>query len=406
MSFFPHGFAEAFLSRVASVVGGGEGVVPLHEPDLGEAERRSVLACLESTFVSTVGEHTPRFERLLADYVGCREAVGMVNGTAALHMCLLGAGVRPGDEVVLPSLSFVATANAVGYCGAVPHFADVEPQTLCLCPDRLRDHLRRHVDRRPDGAFNKETSRRVAALVPMHAFGHPAKLDDLRALCVEYGLALVEDAAQALGTRLDGRGVGAFGLCGALSFNGNKIITTGGGGAVLTDDPELAAWIRHTAATAKKPHPWKFSHDQPGFNYRLPNLNASLGIPQLRRIEELVAAKRRLAAAYAAAFADIAQCRFVAERPEARSNYWLCTVVLDPRGELGDRAEELRAEVLAAAHGRGLLLRPVWEPLHTLPMYRRCPKGDLGVTEFLAPRIVNLPSSSHLGRALPGDGTA
>jgi perosamine synthetase len=400
MTSISHNLAEAFLKKVKSVSGESDNIIPLHEPDLQDEDKQNVLECLDSTFVSTYGTHTPRFDKELEAYTGAAEAVSIVNGTSALHMCLLAAGVEEGDEVVLPSLSFVATANAVSYCGAIPHFVDVDPINLCISPERLGNYFEVNVEARGRAAFNRNTSRRIRALIVMHAFGHPADLQALKDVCEQYGIILIEDAAQGLGSFYKNQHVGFWGCCGALSFNGNKIITTGGGGALLTNDHDLASKVRHAITTAKIPHPWEFYHDEVAYNYRMPNLNASLGLGQLKRIEKTVAVKRKIAEAYFRAFEKIEECRFVNETGPVRSNYWLCTVVLDPEKKMGTSAADLSEDILTRAHSEGLHLRPVWRPLHLLPMYRDCPRDDLSMTEFLAQRIVTLPSSPAIGRRL------
>src|SRR5262245_3445373 len=290
--------ADAVVAAVASVLGPAEQMLALHEPEFAGREWQYVKDCLDTGWVSSVGGYVDRFERDLADYTGAPHAVAVVNGTAALHLALLLVSVQPGDEVIVPTLTFVATANAVAYCGAHPHFADVAPPALGLDPDKLDRHLAHILETRGGRKVNRLTERPVSAVVVMHAFGHPAEIERLIDVCARHGLPLVEDAAEALGSTWRGRHCGTSGTVGTLSFNGNKVVTTGGGGAVLTADPTLGTRSKHLSTTAKVAHPWLYVHDEVGFNYRMPNLNAALGCAQLARIEEFVADKRRLAAAY------------------------------------------------------------------------------------------------------------
>ncbi|MEA1052836.1 LegC family aminotransferase [Lamprobacter modestohalophilus] len=316
------------------------------------------------------------------------------HGTAALQVALQLAGVEAKDEVIIPALTFVATANAVHYLGAIPHFADSEDQTLGLDPAALRDWLSTTAERSGAGAGwrNRHTGRRLRALVPMHCFGHPCDLDALLAIAHDYQLALVEDAAESLGSRYHGRHTGTFGLLGTLSFNGNKTITTGGGGAILTDDMHLADHAKHLTTTAKRPHRWESIHGEIGYNYRMPNLNAALGCAQLEQLPDFLASKRCLAARYCDAFADsgLEQARLMQEPPGCKSNYWLQTLILD------ERVADQRDAILEVTNDAGLMTRPAWTLLHQLPPYRDCPRAPLPVAESLARRIINLPSSAGL----------
>ena len=365
--------------------------IALHEPAFSGREWEYVKECLDSGWVSSAGRFVERFERELAELTGIPHVVAVVNGTAALHVCLLLAGVRPGDEVLVPSLTFVATANAVRYCGAIPHFVDVSPVTLGMDADTLSAYLNEIVQTGLDGTvINRATGRRIAAVVPMHTFGHPVDLEPLLALCERYRLPMVEDAAESLGSLYRGRHTGSFGLLGAFSFNGNKIVTTGGGGAIVTSDAELAKAARHLTTTAKRPHPWAFWHDQVGFNYRMPNLNAALGCAQLEQLDRLLDNKRKLYERYRRFFADVQGVRVLQEPPYARSNYWLNAILLE-KPDLRQRDE-----VLQATHDAGFLTRPVWTPLHKLPMYTDCPRMPLPVTEQLEQAVINVPSSPWL----------
>ncbi|MUT65007.1 LegC family aminotransferase [Paenibacillus sp. NEAU-GSW1] len=363
----------------------------LHEPLFEGKEWEYVKDCLDTGWVSSVGQYVDRFERELAAYTGAPYAIAVMNGTAALHICLLLAGVKPGDEVLMPSLTFVATANALSYCGAVPHLIDVSSDTLGVDPVKLDHYLRGIAELRSDGfAYNRQTGRRMAAVVPMHTFGHPVELDSLVDVCDRYRLELVEDAAESLGSYYKGRHTGTFGKLAAISFNGNKIITTGGGGAILTADESLAKQAKHLTTTAKLPHRWAFHHDQTAYNYRMPNLNAALGCAQLEQLPSFLARKHKLSAHYQQAISPLKGISFFTEQEHVSSNYWLNAILLD------EPDEQLRDRILDATNNAGLMTRPIWTPMHRLPMYSECPRMDLTVTEQLEHRIINLPSGPKL----------
>lgn len=364
--------------------------VALHEPEFRGRERDYVQDCIDSGWVSTVGRYVDRFEEAVAAACGARHAVAVVNGTAALHVCLMLAGVRPGDEVLVPALTFVATANSIAHAGAVPHFVDSEASSLGVDAAALATWLADIAEPTADGCRNRLTGRRIAALVVVHVFGHPVEMNALAELADRYGLPLIEDAAESLGSLYHGRRCGGLARLAATSFNGNKIVTCGGGGAVLTADAELARAARHLTTTAKLPHPWAFRHDRVAWNYRLPNLNAALGLAQLERLDDMVRRKRDLARAYADAFAALPGVAVLLERPGTTGNYWLNTLLLAP-----DQAPA-RDAVLSAAHAAGFLCRPAWDLLHHQPMYADGPRMPLDSVERLAPRILNLPSSPHL----------
>jgi perosamine synthetase len=368
----------------------GQGPVALHEPYFGGNEWRYLKECLDSTFVSSVGAFVSRFETELASFTGARHVIAVVNGTAALHVALALVGVRQNDEVLVPALTFVATSNAIAYCGALPHFVDSNERTLGVDPASLRDYLSRITERRDGLCLNRSTGRVIRALVPMHAFGHPADIDGLLAVAQDFGLELIEDAAESLGSLVHGRHTGTFGRLGTLSFNGNKTITTGGGGALLTNDAELAKRAKHLTTTAKVPHRWDYVHDEIGYNYRLPNLNAALGCAQLEQLPALLAAKRRLYERYATAFASIPGMHVLQESEGCQSNYWLQTLVLDPA------LENQRDAILSATNDAGLMTRPVWVLNHRLPAFCSNPHMPLTVAESLERRVVNLPSSAQL----------
>lgn len=364
----------------------------LHEPRFLGNELKYVQECIETGWVSSAGEYVGRFEKMLEEFTGLH-AVALGNGTSALHLCLLLAGVEYDDEVLVPALSFVASANAVRHAGAWPHFVDSDSVSLGMDAGKLAEHLKSIAEKRGGACFNKKTSRRIRACMPMHAFGHACDMEALQKICRDYGLVLVEDAAESLGSYFDGQHTGNFGLCASLSFNGNKTVTTGGGGAILTRDPALAKHAKHLSTTAKLPHKWEFVHDEVGYNYRLPNLNAAMGCAQMEKLPEFLARKRNLAATYAKAFQAVQGVTFFTEPPRRKSNYWLNVILLD-----GKTVQE-RDSILAATNDAGYMTRPVWRLLHTLHMYRDCPRAELKQAEELERRIVNIPSSPFLGKA-------
>jgi len=318
---------DQIVSAIQSVA--GIGPVELHEPTFAGNEWIYVKECLDSTFVSSVGKFVDRFEVNLAAYTGAKHAVAVVNGTAALHIALLLAGIKADDEVLLPALTFIATANAISYCGAVPHFVDSENNTLGVATVKLRDYLQSYTQQNSGQCINIATGRVIRAMVPMHAFGHPVDMDGLLSVAHDFNIILVEDAAESLGSSYHGQHTGTFGLMGALSFNGNKTITTGGGGAILTNNVEVARRAKHITTTAKLPHSWEFIHDEIGFNYRMPNLNAALGCAQLEQLPTKLIAKRALFSRYQTAFSRVKGAKLVSEPEQCTSNYWLQTIMLD-----------------------------------------------------------------------------
>ncbi len=357
--------------------------IALHEPVFVGREREYVLAAIDSTYVSSVGAYVDRFERMLAEAAGTAFAVATVNGTSALHAALVVAGVRSGDRVLTQPLSFVATCNAIHYCRAEPVFLDVDPDTAGLSPAAVASYLKEHCVLRDGQCVRKSDGGRVSACVPMHTFGLPGRAAELAALCAEWGIVLVEDAAEALGSRIGDRRAGAFGRLGIFSFNGNKTVTCGGGGAIVTDDPELARRAKHLTTTAKVPHRYEFFHDEAGFNYRMPNINAALACAQLEQLPVFLANKRETARRYAAFFAD-GPWTFLRERPGTNANYWLNAVRCRNRAE--------RDELLRETNDRQIMTRPAWRLLSELPMYRHCFRGALPNAEALAEQLVNLPS--------------
>lgn len=384
---------DRVLTAVRAVVPIAERPAPLHAPEFRGREWAYVKDCLDTGWVSSVGGYVERIERDLEAFTGIGHAVAVVNGTAALDVCLRLAGVEAGDEVLAPTLSFVATANAITYRGATPHFVDSEEETLGVDPVRLGAYLR-SVARMDDGVcVNTRTGRPIRALVIVHVFGHPSDVEGLAEVAARWNLILVEDAAEALGSRWKGRHMGGFGRLGALSFNGNKIVTTGGGGAVLSDDPDLARRAKHLTTTAKVPHRWAFEHDEIGWNYRMPNLNAALGCAQLERLPDMMARKAELAARYVRAFEGVDGVRLLTPRENASTNHWLNALLLDRP----DR--KTRDSLLETLNDAGFQARPLWALMHRLPMYADCPRDALPVAEALEDRLINLPSSARLADA-------
>ncbi|MDV6376985.1 LegC family aminotransferase [Sporosarcina sp. GW1-11] len=370
----------------------GKYFVPLHEPTFNDTEIEYVTDCVKSGWVSSVGKYVDRFERELAEFTGVKRAVAVVNGTAALQIAMKIAGVKPNDEVFMPALTFIATANAASYLQAIPHFVDVSEETLGLDPMKLEEYIKEIGVMKNGNLVNKKTDRIIRAVVPMHTFGHPVDLDPLVELCLRYNLALVEDAAESLGSYYKGKHTGGFGVAAALSFNGNKIMTTGGGGAILTNDERLADYAKHITTTAKVPHQWEYVHDEIGYNYRMPNLNAALGCAQLTKIEGFLASKRALAIRYEKLVEQIDGTRLFMEPTFATSNYWLQTVILDSEVHRRD-------DVLALLNDAGAMARPIWTPLNELSEYKICPKDELTVTEKLKETIINIPSNPLKGHA-------
>ncbi len=384
-------FVAAVLGALRSVLPSERHPIGLHEPVFGGNEWRYVKECLDTGWVSSVGQFVDRFEAQLAEFTGAQHAIAVVNGTAALHTCLNLIGVSEGDEVVVPTLTFVATANAVAYCGAMPHFVDSEERTLGMDPSAFSEYLLDIAKEGPQGCYyNRITGRRIRAVVPMHTFGHPVDIDPLLEVCARYRLTLIEDAAESLGSWYKGRHTGTFGPLAVLSFNGNKVVTTGGGGAILTNDPVLARQAKHITTTARLLHRWAFFHDQVGYNYRLPNINAALGCAQLEQLPVALEKKRALARCYAKAFAGVHGLRFFDEPPFARSNFWLNTLLLD------EAHSDQRDALLEATDENGIMTRPAWTLMHRLPAFVKCPRMPLPIAESLERRIVNIPSSASL----------
>jgi len=374
-----------------------DGPIPLHEPSFKGREWEYVKDCLDSSFVSSVGKYVDQFEDRLAQFTGVKHAVAVVNGTAALHICLKLIGVEQGDEVLVPALTFIATANAVCYCGATPHFIDSNFESLGIDPEKLEDYLAGITFQMNGVCYNKQTMCPIKAVIAMHTFGHPVDIDPLLEVCQRYKLELIEDAAESLGSYYKNRHTGSFGKLSSLSFNGNKIVTTGGGGAVLTNDDALAKQAKHISTTAKLPHQWAFIHDQVGYNDRLPNINAALGCAQMEQINQFIDKKRDLAKKYAQAFSKVQGITFFNEPAYARSNYWLNVLILS------EENSAMRDPILLETSQQGIMTRPAWTLMNHLPMFQSCPHMDLSSAESLERRIINIPSSARLAESFQLD---
>jgi aminotransferase in exopolysaccharide biosynthesis len=374
---------EDFVSFVRNLYQ-TDGFVPLHAPVFLGNEKEYLLETIDSTFVSSVGEYVELFEQRIASTTNTGYAVATVNGTAALHAALLVVGVSNGDDVLTQALTFVATCNAIRYCGADPVFVDIDRNSLGMSPESLANYLDEHVEKRDGYAWNKSTGRRISACIPMHTFGHPTRIDLIIDICSQYHIPVIEDAAESLGSTWKTGHTGTFGRLGILSFNGNKIITTGGGGMILTNDESLANSARHLTTTARISHRWDYEHDRVGYNYRMPNLNAALGMAQLEQLREFVDNKREVARNY------ISWCRdknleILIEPEGARSNYWLNALIL--------RDSDERDSFLQETNQNDVMTRPAWNPMHHLPMYEKCHAGPLDNTDWAIDRVVNIPSS-------------
>lgn len=360
-------------------------MVPLSVPKFIGNEKKYLNECIDTTFVSSVGKFVDRFEEDMVRYTGAKKAVVCVSGTNALHMAMMLVGVERDDEVLTQALTFVATCNAISYIGAHPVFIDVDKRTMGLSPDALKEWLVRHTEIKDGQCYNKRTGCRVKACVPMHTFGHPVRIEELAQICEEYNIELVEDAAESIGSRYKGMHTGLFGKVGILSFNGNKTITTGGGGMLLFQDEELAKMAKHLTTQAKIPHRWEFRHDYIGYNYRMPNINAALGCAQLENLDQYIANKRETAAAYADFFKGVDDIDFFTEPENCFSNYWLNAVIL--------KDKKTQLNFLQETNDNGIMTRPIWELMNRLPMFKDCQIGGLENTEWFADRVVNLPSS-------------
>lgn len=360
--------------------------VPLHAPVFLGKEKEYLLDCIDSTFVSYVGKYVTQFEEMTAKFTGAKYAVAVVNGTAALQIALEIAGVKHGDEVITQALTFAATANAIVHAGASPVFVDIDRDTLGMSPEKLAMWLNKNVgiDPKTDKVLNKSTGKRISAIVPMHTFGHPCRIDEIKVIADQYNIPLIEDSAESLGSYYKGKHTGTFGLAGILSYNGNKTITTGGGGMIITNDEAFAKRAKHITTTAKVPHAWEFVHDEIGYNYRLTNLNAAVGVAQMEKLDEILANKRHTASMYVE-FCEKNGIHFVREPDGAQSNYWLNAIILNDQEE--------RDAFLEYSNTHGVITRPAWRLMSELEMFKACQRDDLTNSYELEAKIVNIPSS-------------
>lgn len=361
--------------------------VSLHEPVFFGNEKKYLFECIDTGYVSYVGEFVKKFEKVISEFTGSSYAVAVVNGTAGLHVALKVVGVNHGDEVITQPLTFVATVNAISHCGAYPVFVDVDMDTLGMSPESLKNFLKEYTKVKNGQVYNKYTGRKISAVVPVHIFGHPCRIDEIVNICNEYNLPVVEDAAEALGSLYKNKYCGTFGKIGVISFNGNKTITTGGGGMILTNDQEVACRLQHLTTTAKVPHPYEYIHDEIAYNYRLPNVNAAIGVAQMEKINEILENKRQTALMYKQ-FCEEQKIEFIHEPNNAKSNYWLNGVVLENREE--------RDKFLEYTNANGVQTRPIWRLMHKLNIYKNCFKVDTPNAEWLEDRVVNLPSGVRL----------
>jgi perosamine synthetase len=377
---------DSFISFVRELYKTEE-FIPLHEPRFSGKEKELTAECIDSTFVSSVGKFVDEFEREVEKFTGVGHAIAVVNGTQALLVALKLVGAEHETEVITQSLTFVATANAIHYTGATPIFIDVDKETMGLSPDALEIFLKKGTSCKDGKCWNSKTGKQIVACVPMHTLGHPCRIKKIKSVCDEYGIKLVEDAAESLGSYVDGTHTGRFGDLSTLSFNGNKIITTGGGGMILTEDENLAKHAKHLTTTAKVAHPWEFNHDEIGFNFRMPNLNAALGVAQIEQLPGFLASKRELASLYNNFLSDLG-LTFIRGPENGSSNYWLNAILLDNRQQ--------REAFLEYTNKNGVMTRCLWTPMHQLPMYQHCQTGALKNTEALFDRVVNIPSSVRI----------
>ncbi len=361
--------------------------IPLHEPRFIGNEKKYLNECIDSTFVSSVGKFVDEFEKQIAQFTGAKYAVATTNGTSALHISLLLVGVERGDEVITQPLTFIATCNAINYTGATSVFVDVDLDTMGLSPKSLKEFLSANCEIVNSTCRNKTSGKTIKACVPMHTFGHPCRIDEIKEICDIWHIALVEDAAESLGSYYKERHTGTFGLLGAISFNGNKIITSGGGGCIITNDETLAKKAKHITTTAKIPHRWEYSHDMVGYNYRLPNINAALLVAQLEQLENFLQNKRVLAEEYKEFFKN-QHVEFVTEPKGSRSNYWLNAIILKDKKQ--------RDEFLEFSNNNGVMTRPIWTLMNRLEMFKECQNGDLSNATYLEERVVNIPSSVRI----------
>jgi len=375
-------FHMSFVEQAKLIFGGD--FIPLHRPVFEGNERRYLIDCIDSNFVSSVGAKVAEFEEKVAEFTGSKYAVATVNGTAALHAAIELAGVKPGDEVISQALTFIATCNAISYAGAKPLFIDADLDTMGLSPAALNRFLEENTEKRTSGTFNKTSGKRISACIPMHTFGFPCRIAEIAEICANWDITLIEDAAESLGSYVGSRHTGTFGSMATLSFNGNKVITTGGGGMIITDDAELAKRAKYITTTAKVPHPYEFVHDEIGYNYRMPNLNAALGCAQMERLDEFLAIKTQLADQWDAFFHD-RDVEFVRAINGNNANHWLNAIILDSKSD--------RDEFLKVTNESDVMTRPIWTLMSKLPMFKDCQTDGLENSLWLEDRVVNIPSS-------------
>nr|WP_314554014.1 LegC family aminotransferase [uncultured Capnocytophaga sp.] len=371
------------ISFIRDLYGKKEDFIPLHAPTFAGNEKKYLNECIDTTFVSSVGKFVDLFEQKIAEYTAAKQAVVCVNGTNALHIALKLSGVEKGDEIITQPLTFIATTNAIVYAGAVPVFVDVDKDTMGLSPKSLEQFLQANAELRANECYHKQTNRRIKACMPMHTFGHACRIEEIMDICERYHIEVVEDAAEAMGSYYKGKHLGSFAKIGAISFNGNKTITTGGGGVILTNDETIGKHAKHLTTQAKLPHAWEFVHDEIGYNYRMPNINAALGVAQLEQLDHFLANKRTTAEAYKNYFQKQG-IAFFAERAEERCNYWLNAIIL--------KNKEERDAFLTESNAKAVMTRPIWQLMNRLPMFKDSPKTDLSNAEWLEARVVNIPS--------------
>lgn len=379
---------DAAIAYIREVFNTREDFIPLHAPYFGGNEKKYLADTIDSTFVSSVGAYVNKFEEMMAEITGAKYAVATTNGTVALQLAMVVAGVQKGDEVITQPITFVATPNAISHCNATPVFIDVDKDTMGMSPVALRTFLEENATVKDGAAWNNNTGKKIAACIPMHTFGFPCRIDEIVRICEEWHIAVIEDAAESLGSYYKEQHTGTFGLLGTFSFNGNKTLTCGGGGAIVTNDEALAKRAKHISTTAKVPHAWEFVHDETAYNFRMPNLNAALACAQLEQLEQVLLNKRELAGLYDSYFSD-KNIGFVTEQEQSKANYWLNCVVLNNLEE--------RNAFLEQTNGSAVMTRPIWRLMNKLEMYRDCQCGPLDNSEWLEDRVVNIPSSYRPG---------
>jgi aminotransferase in exopolysaccharide biosynthesis len=378
---------EQLVDKIKSLYP-GQGFIPLHIPRFLGKEKEYLVDCIDSTFVSSVGQYVNRFEEMMQDITGAKYAVATMNGTAALHLAIRLLNVKPGDEIITQPLTFVATANAIAYEHATPHFVDVDEDTMGLSPSALKERLEEVAEVREGVCYNKETGNKISACIPMHTFGLPARIDKIVAVCNEYNIPVLEDSAESLGCYYNDQHTGTFGVLGTFSFNGNKTVTSGGGGAVVTNDEELAKRAKHLSTTAKVPHKWEYVHDEVGYNYRMPNVNAALACAQLEQLDRFIEVKREIFGEYKAFLQNVNEIHIQEEMSNTKSNYWLNAIRFENR--------ENRDAFLEYSNSNGVMTRPAWHLMNKLAMFEHSPCGKLDTAEALANTVVNIPSSVNI----------